>query len=45
MHACIDPTVTEAMVAGKTIVEYSPENEVSQEIKTTWKRVLSVLNK
>jgi len=40
-----DPTVTEAMVAGKTIVEYSPENEVSQEIKTTWKRVLSVLNK
>ena len=40
-----DPTVTEAMVAGKTIVEYSPENKVSQEIKTTWKRVLSVLNK
>ena len=40
-----DPIVTEAMVAGKTIVEHSPENEVSQEIKTAWKRVLSVLNK
>lgn len=40
-----DPTVTEAMVAGKTIVEHSPENKVSQEIKTAWKRVLSVLNK
>lgn len=40
-----DPIVTEAMVAGKTIVEYSPENKVSQEIKTAWKRVLSVLNK
>lgn len=40
-----DPIVTEAMVAGKTIVEHSPENMVSQEIKTTWKRVLSILNK
>jgi len=40
-----NPIVTEAMVAGRTIVEYSPENEVSQEIKATWKRVLSVLNK
>ena len=40
-----DPIVTEAMVAGKTIVEHSPENKVSQEIKTAWKRVLSVLNK
>jgi MinD superfamily P-loop ATPase len=40
-----DPIVTEAMVAGKTIVEHSPENIVSQEIETTWKRVLSALNK
>ena len=40
-----DPIMTEAMVAGKTIVEHSPENMVSQEIETTWKRVLSALNK
>ena len=40
-----DPIVTEAMVAGKTVVEHSPENMVSQEIETTWKRVLSALNK
>ena len=40
-----DPIVTEAMVAGKTIVEHSPENIVSQEIETTWKRVLPALNK
>ncbi|MDH5449969.1 MAG: 4Fe-4S binding protein [Candidatus Bathyarchaeota archaeon] len=38
-----DPIVTEAMVAGKTIVEHSPENMVSREIETTWKRVLSAL--
>jgi len=38
-----DPIMTEAMVAGKTIVEHSPENMVSQEIETTWKKVLSVL--
>jgi len=37
--------VTEAMVAGKTVVEHSPENMVSQEIENTWKRVLSALNK
>jgi MinD superfamily P-loop ATPase len=40
-----DPIVTEAMVAGKTVVEHSPENMVSQEIENTWKRVLSALNK
>jgi MinD superfamily P-loop ATPase len=40
-----DPAVTEAMVAGKTIVEHSPENMVSREIKNTWKRVLSFLNR
>jgi len=40
-----DPIVTEAMVAGKTVVEHSPENTVSQDIKTTWKSVLSALNK
>ena len=40
-----DPIMTEAMVAGKTIVEHSPENMVSREIEATWKRVLSALNK
>ena len=37
--------VTEAMVAGKTVVEYSPANIVSQEIEIVWKRVLSALNR
>ena len=39
-----DPLVTEAMVAGKTIVEYWPESRVSREIETIWKRVTSSLN-
>jgi MinD superfamily P-loop ATPase len=38
-----DSVVTEAMVAGKTVVEYSPNNKVSQEIKMVWKKVLSAL--
>ncbi len=40
-----DPIVTEAMVEGKTVVEHSPESIVSQEIETTWKKVLSSLKK
>jgi MinD superfamily P-loop ATPase len=40
-----DAIVTEAMVVGKTIVEYSPSNRVSQEIEMAWKRVLSALNR
>jgi len=39
-----DPLVTEAMVAGKTVVEYRPESTVSREIETIWKRVASSLN-
>jgi MinD superfamily P-loop ATPase len=39
-----DPNVTEAMVAGKTIIEYSHKNIVSQKIETVWKTVLSALN-
>ena len=35
-----DPVVTEAMVAGKTVVEYSPKSIVSQGIETVWKKVL-----
>ncbi len=38
------PNVTEAMVAGKTIIEYSPKNIVSQKVETVWKTVLSALN-
>jgi MinD superfamily P-loop ATPase len=39
-----DPLVTEAMVAGKTIAEYSPKSAVSQEIETIWKKVASSQN-
>jgi MinD superfamily P-loop ATPase len=34
-----DPLVTEAMVAGKAIVEYSPESEASRELVKLWDRV------
>jgi MinD superfamily P-loop ATPase len=32
-----NPKVTEAMVNGKTIIEYSPESDVSKEIENLWK--------
>jgi len=35
-----DPIVTEAMVAGKPIVEYAPKSEVSEAINKLWKRIL-----
>lgn len=35
-----DPIVTEAMVAGKSIVEYSPKSRVSEAIAELWKRTL-----
>lgn len=35
--------VTEAMVNGKTIIEYAPESEVSKEIKEIWQSCLSSL--
>jgi MinD superfamily P-loop ATPase len=40
-----DPVVTEAMVAGKTVVERSPENIVSRQIEAAWKIMLSALNR
>jgi len=40
----VDPMVTEAMVTGKTVVEYSPESAVSREIETVWNRVMSASN-
>lgn len=36
--------VTDAMVKGKTIIEYSGRNPASEEIKKAWKRVLRALN-
>lgn len=33
------PEVTEAMVNGKTIVEYSPESNVAEEIKNMWRKM------
>jgi MinD superfamily P-loop ATPase len=35
--------ITEAMVNGKTIVEYDPKNGVSHEIKKMWKKISELL--
>ena len=35
-----DPVVTEAMVAGKPVIEYSPESTVSKAIEELWKQTL-----
>jgi MinD superfamily P-loop ATPase len=37
-----NPIMTEAMVNGKTVVEYSPESIVSHEIKRLWETLLHV---
>jgi MinD superfamily P-loop ATPase len=39
-----DSLVTEAMVAGKSVVEYEPRSTVSKEIEEVWERVLKFLN-
>lgn len=39
-----DPTVTEAMVAGKTVVEHAPNCTASKEIRRAWHEVQSILN-
>jgi MinD superfamily P-loop ATPase len=39
-----DPMVTEAMVAGKTVIEYSPNSEISKKIEEIWNKVLDTLN-
>lgn len=36
--------VTEAMVNGKSIVEFAPESDVAKEIEKMWKKILSNLN-
>ncbi len=36
-----NPAVTEAMVSGKTVVEYAPNSPVSNEIRRIWNNVLA----
>ncbi|MDH5459759.1 MAG: (4Fe-4S)-binding protein, partial [Candidatus Bathyarchaeota archaeon] len=38
-----NPVVTEAMVNGKSIVEFAPESDVAIEIEKMWKKILSAL--
>lgn len=38
-----NPVVTEAMVNGKTVIEYSPECDVAKEIKAIWNRLCTEL--
>ncbi|HIE18922.1 TPA: (4Fe-4S)-binding protein [Candidatus Bathyarchaeota archaeon] len=38
-----DPTVTEAMVLGKPVLEYLYESEVSRKIKETWEKISEAL--
>lgn len=38
-----NPIVTEAMVAGKPVVEYAPGSDVSKETENMWVKVLSAL--
>jgi MinD superfamily P-loop ATPase len=39
-----NPKVTEAMVNGKTITDYSPESDVAKEIEVIWKKLCSALS-
>ncbi len=39
-----DPVMVEAVVAGKTIVEHSPENDISQIIKQIWQKIKEYSN-
>jgi MinD superfamily P-loop ATPase len=39
-----DSLVTEAMVTGKSVVEYSPESTVSKEIAELWKHTLEYMS-
>ena len=37
-----DKKMVEAMIEGKTIVEYEPDSEISKKIKTIWKKIESI---
>ncbi len=39
-----DSKVVEAMINGKTIVEFSPESNVTEEIRKIWEKLCNVLN-
>jgi MinD superfamily P-loop ATPase len=39
-----DPIITRAMVAGMSIVEYSPTSSLVKEITAVWKQVLTQLH-
>jgi MinD superfamily P-loop ATPase len=39
-----NPKVTEAMVNGKTIIDYSPGSDVAKEIEVIWKKLCSSLS-
>jgi MinD superfamily P-loop ATPase len=39
-----DSVVTQAMVNGKTVVEYSPESSVSREIKAMWNKLSALMD-
>lgn len=39
-----NPKVTEAIVVGKTIIEYSPKSDVAKEIATIWSQLLAELS-
>ena len=39
-----DSLATKAMVAGKSIIEYSPKSSISRNISDVWKQTLKVLN-
>ena len=39
-----DPIVTEAMVDGKTMIEYSSRNAVAKEIEAIWRKILTLMS-
>jgi MinD superfamily P-loop ATPase len=38
------PKVTEAMVDGKTIIEYSPRSAVAKEIEAVWEKISALIS-
>ena len=39
-----DETITEAMVNGKSVIEYAPDSDASQAIKAIWKKLLESIS-
>ncbi|MFW6117487.1 MAG: P-loop NTPase [Thermoproteota archaeon] len=38
-----NPVVTEAMVNGRSVMEYAPDSDVAQEIREMWEKIRSIL--